>query len=162
MSDDAYVVSLEEIASFFKTPIGLAQALVVNLYHWQDPEEPELSLDDLKPEPLYLCDDSACWFDEHIQNQRLYLVTVILRNPLLLIEQWYSGEHIDLENGISQRKLQRQKPIDAVIVTPHPWSDEPELRELKLIDASKSVVDIRYLGATPVKPSWRKPFTEIS
>lgn len=158
MSSEEYAVAtLEEISDFFKSPSYNGEALITQLYHWQDPEEPDLSLGMLKSDKLYLCDDSACWYSPHIVGQRLYLVTVVLRNPLLLLKQWESGEHIQLESATSLRKLKKQKPIDAVLVTPHPWSDEQELRELKLIDARKSIIDIKYLDNVPIKPSRRKP-----
>lgn len=141
-------LSFEEIIEFFQSKKFKETKLVVTLYHWVGPDDPDLTMKSLKKDVLYLCDKSWCWASSHLKGMRLYAVSVVLENPLCLPKQWDSGEFIVTDDPGSKRKLAAQREIDCVIVTPHPWSDEPELRELKLLNAKKSVLAIQLLGET--------------
>lgn len=140
-------ITFERMAQIFREmeERQVPMAMVVYLYHWS---ETPLTMADLTDHHIYANDNSRDWNAICHPGMHLYQLTCVIRRPLFCIEQWDSGEMIAWGSAISRRKI-GQRNIDSIVVTPHRWSDEPELREIKILNAKKSVLEIIELGITP-------------
>lgn len=148
-------LTFEEIAAFFdKKPRNVG--LIVNMYHWS---ETIMTKADILSKPLYVCDNSYSWNSIGFDDLHLHRVECLIRNPLIKTNQWVDSEQTNLNNAISKRRI-GNRPVEVVIHTPHKWSDEPELREMLILNASKNVLDIEHIdtyrkGAG--KRKWNEP-----
>jgi hypothetical protein len=132
-------------------------------YHWYDPSTDPLSLDALhNNKPLYICDNYHEWAAPHVEGMKLYEVTYMFSNPLVLLDQFETYENIFATDLYAN--FVRLGKFDAVFYTPHHYGRGE--RQGRIMHPKDQVIDIREVkdfdkGQIELAREYKTPWQEI-
>lgn len=133
-------LSFVNTASFFRS--GGDATLIIEAYHWSEPDDGELTYESLTNSRLYLGEHPRDWIPNPVSGSSLFQVTCRLKDPVYFMDQHLRYETVwrRLEERLHALKM----TPDALVYVPVKSTVEPP--QLMLFDAKASVVHIRYVG----------------
>lgn len=155
--DRIVVIAFEDYECYFKDDESRS---LFKVYHWESEDtairkKGTLTLEHIIPDrPFYFCDDWTQWsypkyYKKHKDTNRLYLITISIRKPLILLNQLSSFEEI-FDFDSKKRRVNPNDNLvlnllkkDSVILTPHPYSSG--LRQGVLLEPKTSILKIQEI-----------------
>lgn len=110
-------VMSERFFELLKT--GSGESVIGEVYHWSELSRPELEMKTLDERALHVADDHWSWWDGNSRCQKL---TVVFRNPLVLLEQFDEYGDVFAEAKKANWELVRKGGFDSIVYTPHEYS----------------------------------------
>lgn len=118
---------------------GIEIPVIGEAYRWESLEQPLLEHKDLpkalEGKELYVADDWWSWADP---NGRCYKLSVIVRKPFVLLEQFEEFEVTFAEGAALHWELVRNGGFDSVVYTPHEYGRG--YRQAALLEPLKQIL----------------------